>query len=167
MEQKTNKRKPQGKHKPIWGTKPVKVYDNALLKSQILRDFKGKTVIYQWFNNITGESYIGSALDFTKRMGKYYNPKNLSLNTSLIYASINLYGHEAFSLAILEVLGTTNSVPKSFILDREQYYLNCIFNHYGNLCLNILRIAGSSQGYKHTLLFLCRYKKLAKPITVR
>jgi excinuclease UvrABC nuclease subunit len=52
---------------------PVKFYDNAEeLKSLILLNNKNKSGIYKWENKISGELYIGSAVDLNKRMLEYY-----------------------------------------------------------------------------------------------
>lgn len=41
---------------------PVRIYHNAKLsKSDIINDFKDNTVIYMWFNKVTGQVYVGSA----------------------------------------------------------------------------------------------------------
>ena len=38
---------------------PVKIYKNALLsKSDMIKDFKNKTIIYLWFNKVTGKVYV-------------------------------------------------------------------------------------------------------------
>lgn len=133
-----------------WLVTPVKSYENAYKSvSQIINDFKGKVVIYQWFNNITGESYVGSTVNIGNRLGKYFNPKTLLLPT-LIYASLITHGHANFSFAILEVVGELGSVVKAQILAREQHYINMNFSVFGAKCLNILRRAGSSLGYKHS-----------------
>lgn len=85
--------------------KPIKYYENAFLdKSDIIKDFKNNTIIYMWFNKITGEVYIGSSLKGNNRLNSYYWYLKLnSTKKSKIYNSINKYGHSNFSLAILEV----------------------------------------------------------------
>ena len=67
---------------------PIKVYDNAkTFKEEILKDFKGKTIIYLWYNKITGKVYVGSAACGAKRLTCYYQASVLK-NCSLIYKSI-------------------------------------------------------------------------------
>lgn len=52
---------------------PVKYYDNAEeFKSAILLDNKDKSGIYKWENKISGEFYVGSAVNLKKRMSGYY-----------------------------------------------------------------------------------------------
>lgn len=97
---------------------------------------------------MTGESYVGSTINLGNRMSKYFNPP--LLGNSLVYLSLAVYGQANFSFAILEVLGPSSTVTKEVRLAREQVHLDWIFATYGNLCLNILTLAGSSQGFKHT-----------------
>lgn len=68
-----------------------------------------------WFNKITGKVYIGSAIYGKKRLSRYFFPSVLKTN-SLIYNNIMKYGHNSFIVSILEVLGETKSVSKSYIL---------------------------------------------------
>lgn len=52
-------------------------------------------------------------------------------------------------LIILEDLGKTGTVTKSFILSREQFYLDLLFKIYFSLTLNNSPTAGSNLGFKH------------------
>lgn len=103
-----------------------------------------------WFNKITGKVYIGSAIDGKVRLSRYYMPSVLKTN-SRIYKNILKYGHNSFSVSILEVLGETGSVSKSHILTREQFYLDWALKTYGLLVLNLLTETSSSLGFKHRL----------------
>ena len=42
-------------------------HDACVSKYDIYRDLKDVSVIYMWFNKITGRVYIGSALNGSKR----------------------------------------------------------------------------------------------------
>ena len=60
--------------------------------------------------------------------------------------------HSAFSFSILEYIDISNLSKKEArekILEREQYYLDCIFSMDEPNTYNILLVAGSSLGYKH------------------
>jgi group I intron endonuclease len=57
----------------------------------------------------------------------------------LISRALKKYGHENFSIEILEYCSVEN------LLKREQYYIDLSKPEY-----NILQKAGSSLGYKHT-----------------
>jgi group I intron endonuclease len=123
---------------------PVKFYDNAEeLKSLILLDNKNKSGIYKWENKISGEFYIGSAVDLNKRMLEYYRESYIthpSRGKSIICFALVKYGYSNFSLSILEYC------DRDQVISREQFYLDLLNPSY-----NILKYAYSSEGYKHTL----------------
>jgi group I intron endonuclease len=123
---------------------PVKFYDNAEeLKSLILLDNKNKSGIYKWENKISGEFYIGSAVDLNKRMLEYYRESYIthpSRGKSIICFALVKYGYSNFSLSILEYC------DRDQVISREQFYLDLLNPPY-----NILKYAYSSEGYKHTL----------------
>lgn len=136
---------------PVFPSTPVKVYHDANnSKLDMLSDLKNQAVIYMWFNKITGKVYIGSAIEGKKRLSRYFMPSVLKTN-SRIYKNILKYGHNSFSVSILEVLGETKSVSKSYILAREQFYLDWALKTYGLQVLNLLIETNSSLGLKHTL----------------
>lgn len=120
---------------------PLKIYDNANIdKKAILNDFKGKSGVYCWTNKLNGFKYIGSALEFRGRLSSYYNKTHLkSKKTSKIFTSLNKYGFDNFKFEIIEICDSTIRI------EREQFYINSV-----NPTLNILRIAGSSQGHRHS-----------------
>lgn len=137
---------------PIYPNTPVKVYDNAKeSKIDMARDFKNKTIIYMWFNKITGKVYIGSGLNGSSRLSRYFFPSVLKSSNSRIYKNILKYGHDSFSLSVLEVVGESNSVSKTHYLAREQFYLDWALKTYGLLVLNLLPETASSLGFKHSL----------------
>jgi group I intron endonuclease len=123
---------------------PVKFYDNAEeLKSQILLENKNKSGIYKWENKISGDFYIGSAVDLNKRMSEYYRKSYIthpSRGKSIICYALVKYDYNNFSLSILEYC------DKDKVITREQYYLDLLNPSY-----NILKYAYSSDGYKYTL----------------
>lgn len=147
---------------PVYPHIPVKVYlDACVSKPDIYKDFKGVSVIYMWFNKVTGRVYIGSALNGSKRLSTYYQPSILRKN-SLIYQSILKYGHENFSVFILEICGETSTVSKDHILERETFYLDWALKTYGLAILNMLNTPGSSMGYKHKEEDLLKMSELKK-----
>lgn len=77
-------------------------------------------------------------------------PSGLNTNSG-INRNILKYGHSSFSISILEVLGETKSVSKSYILAREQFYLDWAIKTYGLQVLNLLTKTNSSLGLKDTL----------------
>lgn len=65
--------------------------------------------------------------------------KGLSKTRSQIYSSLLKNGYSNFKLEILEYC------KKEDLMNREQYYMDCLKPEY-----NILKIAGSSLGFKHS-----------------
>jgi group I intron endonuclease len=100
----------------------------------------------------TGDSYVGSAINLTNRLSKYFSLRFLKRNTlnskSRINNSLLKYGYNKFSIDILEYC------ESSELIEREQYYLDNLKPEY-----NILKKAGSSLGYKHSLETLLKFKK--------
>src|SRR5947209_7589803 len=87
---------------PVYLSTPVKVYDDAeKSKLEMLNFVKNFTIIYMFFNKVTGKVYIGSAIDGKARLSRYYIPSVLKGN-SRIYKNILKYGHKSFSISILE-----------------------------------------------------------------
>ncbi len=131
---------------------PIRLYNPKLNRNLIGVENKKRTIIYQWFNLITSEIYIGSAWNGSFRLLSYWTPSVLKRNFP-IYNSIVKYGHNNFCLAILEELGPTGSVSKIDMLKREQYYLDIIFNKELYLKLNLSPSAGTTLGFKHSKQF--------------
>ncbi len=119
---------------------PVKSYSDAkLLKEDILKDNKGQTGVYRWVNHLNGKTYVGSGLNLIKRLGSYFNRNELNRNTRPVQHALLKYGHENFTLEILEYC------PQSKLLEREQFYLDLLVPEY-----NILKNAYSLLGFKHS-----------------
>jgi group I intron endonuclease len=99
----------------------------------------------------TGDSYVGSAINLTNRLSKYFSfrfiKRNILNSKSRINNSLLKYGYNKFSLDILEYCE-----PKDLI-KREQYFMDILVPEY-----NILKKAGSSLGYKHSLETLLKFK---------
>nr|AVP25176.1 putative GIY-YIG homing endonuclease [Pertusaria plittiana] len=120
--------------------KPVITYDNADEdKRNILADNRNKSGIYRWINKINGNTYIGSSINLAVRMYTYYSLRSLAKSNRLIDRSLLKYG---FSLSREEILEYSY---KNNVISREQYYINILKPNY-----NIVKIAGSTLGYKHT-----------------
>lgn len=124
---------------------PIKHYPNANdYKYLIYKENLRKPGVYLWTNLITGEFYIGSSIDLTSRLRRYYSliclKISLDMADSKIYESFLNYGHSNFSLDILEYC------EPNLLLKREQYYLDLLNPKY-----NICKKAGSTFGKKHSL----------------
>lgn len=107
----------------------------------LINKYRNIAGIYLLYNNINNKYYIGSSVNLSQRLGTYYYFSRLKDNR-YISKSINKYGHNNFSVVILEILNTNLN---NNLLKKEQYYIEL----YKPL-LNILLIAGKSSGFKHT-----------------
>jgi group I intron endonuclease len=122
---------------------PIKVYNNMLDdKSLIVSELKNKSGIYLIHNLVNGKQYVGSK-NLSQRLSLYYSLSKL-LDNRYISRSIMKYGHNNFSILILELVESSENIKKD-LLNREQYYLDLL-----KPALNINPIAGSSLGYQHS-----------------
>lgn len=123
---------------------PIKVYNNMLDdKSLIVSEFKGKAGIYLIHNLVNGKQYVGSSKDLRQRLLSYYSLSKL-LDNRYISKSIMKYGHDNFTVLILELVESNKNLKKD-LLNKEQYYLDLL-----KPVLNINPIAGYSLGYQHS-----------------
>jgi group I intron endonuclease len=132
----------------------VKSYRDAeASKNEVLKDNRGQSGIYRWINNLNGKTYVGSGVNLAKRLGNYYNIKELSRNPRPIQDALLKYGHSNFTLEILEYS------PKTKLIEREQFYLDLLVPEY-----NILKYAYSLLGFKHSQESIEKFKaKLISP----
>jgi len=128
---------------------PIRLYQPKLDRNLIGIENKNRTIIYQWYNLINNSIYVGSAWNGSIRLLSYWTPSVLKRNLP-IYNSIVKYGHNNFCLVILEDLGLTGSISKLIMLQREQYFLDIIFNNNTYLKLNLSPNAGTTLGFKHS-----------------
>lgn len=83
---------------------------------------------------------MGSALDLSKRLNRYYQENELTKKSARpIHQALLKHGHDNFTLEILEYC------LKDELLIRENYYFYLLKPEY-----NILKHAYSLLGYKHT-----------------
>jgi group I intron endonuclease len=128
---------------------PVIKYTNSEeLKSQVLKDNKGKSGIYRWVNNLNGNTYVGSAVNLEIRLRSYYNIKELKRNSRPIKDALLKYGHSNFTLEILEYC------PIISLTEREQFYMDLLIPEY-----NILKNAYSLLGFKHSQETILKLKE--------
>src|SRR5690606_9917718 len=140
-----------------------KVYKNAETdKLQVLTENEGKAGIYLWTHKESGKKYIGSAVDLSKRLSKYYSPLELKVADNYISRAIICHSHSAFSLSILEYIDISHlskDKAKALILEREQYHLDKLLPEY-----HILKVAGSSLGYKHSAELIAKFSGENHPL---
>jgi len=142
---------------------PIIFYDNANTdKLRILSDNKGKTGIYLWTHKESGKIYVGSAVDLSNRLSKYFSPLDLKRIDNYISRALLHHTHSAFSLSILEYIDISNlskEEARKLILEREQFYIDSLIPEY-----NILKIAGSSLGFNHSDESIALMSKIQKNI---
>nr|YP_009072328.1 GIY-YIG endonuclease [Sclerotinia borealis]AHX82992.1 GIY-YIG endonuclease [Sclerotinia borealis] len=119
--------------------KPAKIYSSELDRNLAIKENKGKSGVYRWVNILTGQCYVGSSVNLSKRFHIYFNAKSideiLQRSKSHILSAILKYGYSNFSLEILEYCDSSKTIQ------REQYYLELLYPEY-----NILHTASSSLG---------------------
>jgi len=131
---------------------PLITYNNLEInKYNIYKENRNKSAIYSWNNMVTGERYVGSAVDLTRRLWGYFSiaflNKELRRNRSIISGALLKYGYSNFSLDVLEYCESDK------LILREQYYIDLLNPSY-----NILKIAGSRLGSKHSAETILKYK---------
>uniref|UniRef100_UPI002113C4C4 hypothetical protein n=1 Tax=Aspergillus sclerotioniger TaxID=319627 RepID=UPI002113C4C4 len=143
------------------GGSPINPYDFVLYfenvkqkKKYIYNQLRNKSGVYLFINNITKDLYVGSSLNLSKRMTSHFFHANSSKATNIIITrAMKKYKLSNFSLGILEFCK-----PDIMIcLDLEQKWIDYLKPKY-----NILKIAGSSSGYRHTIETIAKLKELFK-----
>ena len=121
---------------------PVKFYSNPDLdKELIVNENNGRTGVYRWVHLESGKSYIGSSANLSTRFKQYFNYNHISYpkRNLRIYKALLKYGYSGFRLEILEYC------YPDILLEREQFYFDTCNPEY-----NILKVAGSPLGYRHS-----------------
>jgi len=133
----------------------VMFFKNVLIsKRDIYKQLKGKSGIYLFINNLTGKLYVGSSIVLSKRMASHFYHANSSKDTNIIlYRAMRKYKIENFSLAILEFC-KSNIIVCS---DLEQKWIDFYKPDY-----NVLKIPGSSSGFRHSIDTINKLKQLFK-----
>lgn len=121
--------------------------NQIIIENRIRRLRLLSQVIYLIYCITTNKFYIGSAINGSIRLSHYYYPSTLKRNRR-IYNSLVENGHKNHSLIILEDLGSTFILDKIYLLKREQYYLNLLFQNLEKYRLNVAVTAGSTAGIK-------------------
>lgn len=121
-------------------------------KESILNDNKNKSGIYCWTHIESGKKYVGSSVDLYRRFTQYYNIKYITRasKSSAICRALLKYGYSSFRIDILEFCDTYT------LIKREQHYIDLLKPEY-----NILQVAGSLFGYKHTQESLEKMREIA------
>ena len=113
-------------------------------KLDILLNTKDKAGVYMFFNLKNGNIYVGSSINLARRFRVHIsNIGNVNLPLPL---AINKYGPDNFAFLILQFCSAPAADDiKKVCLSLEQYFIDLYKPKY-----NILKLAGSSQGFKHS-----------------
>jgi group I intron endonuclease len=133
----------------------VMFFKNVLIsKRDIYKQLKGKSGVYLFINNLTGKLYVGSSIVLSKRMASHFYHANSSKDTNIIlYRAMKKYKIENFSLAILEFCKSDIIVCS----DLEKKWMDFYKPDY-----NVLKIPGSSSGFRHSIDTINKLKELFK-----
>jgi len=97
--------------------------------------------IYKIANKITGDFYIGSTNNITRRFGEHKTHlKNNKHPNIILQRACNKYGLETMHFQPVELVKDINNLTT-----REQYYLDTLDPKY-----NIRRVANNNLGMKHS-----------------
>ncbi len=102
---------------------------------------KNNIVIYKISNLINNKFYIGSAIDYNRRLREHKSMLRLNKHSCKhLQNAYNKYGIDNFKFEIIEQVE-----DKTKLIEREQYYIDTLKPEY-----NKNLIAGNSLGLKHT-----------------
>jgi group I intron endonuclease len=121
---------------------PIVTYNNTYQdKDLILKQNRKKSGIYRGVQIESAKSYTGSSVNLSIRFSQYFNYNHISdyKHNMAIYRALLRYGYTPFRLEILEYCS------REKLMEREQLYLDKCKPKY-----NILKLAGSSVGFKHS-----------------
>jgi group I intron endonuclease len=127
----------------------AKFIDLKKSKLDILLNTKDKAGVYMFFNLINGNCYIGSSVNLARRFRVHMSSVD-SVKLPLPIA-INKYGPNNFVFLILQFCESVVDI----CLGLEQHNIDLYKPKY-----NILKLAGSSQGFKHSPETLAKLKAM-------
>jgi group I intron endonuclease len=105
-----------------------------------------KSGIYEIRNVTNNKVYIGSAVNIKGRWSRHtHNLRKGDHHSKPLQRSWDKYGEEAFSFTVLEYVE-----DRTKLLEHEQRYLDTIKSYDRQFGYNILRVAGSSLGFKQS-----------------
>ena len=131
----------------------VEFFENVKInKRNIYKHLKEKSGIYLFINNITKDLYVGSSINLSKRMAIHFYHASSDKDTKIVfYRAMKKYKLDNFSLAILEYCNSDNTNIKKL----EQKWIDYYEPKY-----NVLKIAGTSSGLRHTVDTINKLKEL-------
>ena len=81
---------------------------------ELAKSCNNQGVVYCWLNQINNKSYVGSSVNLTVRLYKYYSFRHLESSRRPIEKSLLKYGYSNFSFHLLEYCKNVECI------DREQ-----------------------------------------------
>jgi group I intron endonuclease len=120
----------------------------AEIQKIIKTELKMKAGIYGFLCKTNNKLYIGSSINLNLRFNNYINGVQSNI---LFQRAINKYNLQDFIFIVFEYCEPDK------LVSQEQYYLNFLEPEY-----NILMVAGSSLGYKHTEKALTKISEASK-----
>jgi group I intron endonuclease len=126
---------------------PVYAWDHKEgVKQEIQTTVKSFGGIYLIVNLVTGDTYVGSALEgnMGNRLHKHLYGGS---GSSRVYNAVNQYGLENFAFIVLESVKNVGerAVYNATVLDRENFWISKLSPTY-----NITPLAGNSTGFLHS-----------------
>ena len=118
-------------------------------KTDILLNLKNMAGVYMFFCLVNGNTYVGSSVKLDRRFRVHISCIG-SINLPL-YNALNKHGLNNFVFFILQYCDSVEDI----CLGLEQNYLDLYKPKY-----NILKLAGSSQGFKHSPYTIEKLKKI-------
>lgn len=146
-------------HHQLFGGSPnenfLVFFDNVKKsKKTIYKKLRGKSGVYLFINNISKDLYVASSLTLSKSMTSHFYHANSDKPTKIVLTrAMRKYKLENFSLAILEFC-TSDIIVCS---DLEQKWMDYYKPRY-----NVLKVAGSSSSFRHSIDTIIRLKELFK-----
>jgi group I intron endonuclease len=121
-------------------------------KRKIYKELRNKSGVYLFINDVTKDLYVGSSLNLSKRMGShFYYANSDKVGKTILIRAMKKYGLENFSLGILEFCKKDVIV----CVNLEQKWID-----YYEPSYNILKIAGSSFGFTHSVDTITKLKEI-------
>ena len=79
-----------------------------------------QAAIYQFTNKISGKIYIGQSIDIVSRFRTHIR----HTHNNYLFSDINNYGIECFKFEVLEFISNDTNKLKSYLNEREQFYID-------------------------------------------
>lgn len=107
-----------------------------------------------FINNITNDLYVGSSITLSKRMTSHFYLANSDKATNIVLSrAMRKYELKNFSLGILEICAPDTVVCSEL----EQKWMDYYKPRY-----NVLKVAGSSSGFRHSIDTINKLKEQFK-----